>query len=103
MTWTRWSCLILLAGFLAAQPPLELKGLRGGRPVSASGQYAGRRRSGSRRHIVVQFKQQPSRAALQLLRQREASIRGTFLSLDMFCPRPMASFWPIWICSGLAR
>jgi hypothetical protein len=64
MNWLRFLPALLLTGLVAAQPPLELKGLRGGRPTSSE----------RRHHIIVQFKEQPAPETLRLLEERGASI-----------------------------
>jgi hypothetical protein len=64
MNWLRFLPALLLTGLVAAQPPLQLKGLRGGRPSSSE----------LRHHSIVQFKEQPTPETLQLLEERGASI-----------------------------
>ena len=64
MNWLRFLPALLLTGLVAAQPPLELKGLRGGRPTGSE----------LRHHVIVQFKEQPAPETLHLLERRGASI-----------------------------
>jgi hypothetical protein len=64
MNWLRFLSALLLTGLVAAQPPLQLKGLRGGRPTGSE----------LRHHVIVQFKEQPAPETLRLLQERGASI-----------------------------
>src|SRR5579863_2554183 len=68
------SGLLLLIGVSAAQPPLELKGLHGGRRSSPNLGHPFKRHDPLKRHLIVQFKQPAQPQDLKTLRDRGAAV-----------------------------